>query len=318
MCYSAQVTQNYREYVRLFGADIDLKEFVRLYWERPKSKARIAKGLDAAFADADGDDARTIKSLIDTYNDDQIALIEADLVKQRDRLAAARLTLQKQVTKKASEDLRIATDKIAKGLAKLEDILRPELQPRDSRIFPGWYAPVMISEQGRHVVKPMRYQCRPAGKPEFYDTKFPGTYNARRDSLEGFWQQQFGYTHGVVMATAFYEYVRRYRPETRAPGDNDVDEKVVLEFKPSTGEPMLIACLWSRWEGPGGQELLSFAAITDDPPPEVLAAGHDRCVIPIKAKNVDAWLNPDPQNLAALYAILDDRERPYYDHRQVP
>ena len=32
----------------------------------------------------------------------------------------------------------------------------------------------------------MRYQCRLAGKPAFYDVKFPGTYNARRDNLEGF------------------------------------------------------------------------------------------------------------------------------------
>ena len=59
----------------------------------------------------------------------------------------------------------------------------------------------------------------------------------------------------------------------------------------------------------------SVAAITDDPPAEVAAAGHDRCIIPIKPENIDAWLNPDPKNLAALYAILDDRERPYYEHR---
>jgi putative SOS response-associated peptidase YedK len=78
---------------------------------------------------------------------------------------------------------------------------------------------------------------------------------------------------------------------------------------------MLIACLWSRWTAEGEPDLLSFAAITDDPPPEVSAAGHDRCVIPIKLEQVDAWLNPDPKNLEALYAILDDRERPYYEHR---
>ena len=64
-----------------------------------------------------------------------------------------------------------------------------------------------------------------------------------------------------------------------------------------------------------GAELLSFAAITDEPPAEVAAAGHDRCIIPIKAENVDDWLNPDPKNLARQYAILDDRERPYYEHR---
>lgn len=40
-----------------------------------------------------------------------------------------------------------------------------------------------------------------------------------------------------------------------------------------------------------------------------------RFIIPIKPENVDAWLNPDPANLAAQYAILEDRDRPYYEHR---
>ncbi|MEP6633887.1 MAG: hypothetical protein ABJA62_06725 [Luteimonas sp.] len=38
-------------------------------------------------------------------------------------------------------------------------------------------------------------------------------------------------------------------------------------------------------------------------------------MIPIKPECVDAWLNPDPNNVGALYAILDDRARPYYEHR---
>ena len=46
----------------------------------------------------------------------------------------------------------------------------------------------MVTEDGQRIIKPMRYQCRPPGKPAVYDTKFPGTYNARRDSLEGFWK----------------------------------------------------------------------------------------------------------------------------------
>lgn len=55
--------------------------------------------------------------------------------------------------------------------------------------------------------------------------------------------------------------------------------------------------------------------ITDEPPPEVAAAGHDRCIVPIKPEYLDAWLYPDPGKLADQYAILDDRERPYYEHR---
>jgi hypothetical protein len=40
-----------------------------------------------------------------------------------------------------------------------------------------------------------------------------------------------------------------------------------------------------------------------------------RCIIPIKPENIDAWLCPERGNLAAQYAILDDRYRPYYEHR---
>ena len=201
------------------------------------------------------------------------------------------------------------------GLRVPEFLRRTEPKDRDSRIFPGHYAPVMGMEGGRRVVKPMRYQCRLAGKPAFYDTKFPGTYNARRDNLEGFWKGLFGYSHGVLVLNAFYENVNRHRVEGRELLDGEPVENLVLEFKPRPAQDMLVACLWSRWIGPGAPELLSFAAITDEPPFEVAAAGHDRCIIPIRPENVEAWLNPDPGNLAAMYAILDDRERPYYEHR---
>lgn len=44
---------------------------------------------------------------------------------------------------------------------------------------------------------------------------------------------------------------------------------------------MYVPCLFSHWTDPKGQEpeLWSFAAITDDPEPEVAAAGHDRTII---------------------------------------
>jgi hypothetical protein len=53
---------------------------------------------------------------------------------------------------------------------------------------------VLVVENGQRVVKAMRYQCRIAGKPASYDVKYPdvkypGTYNARRDNLEGFWKE---------------------------------------------------------------------------------------------------------------------------------
>ncbi|SDR55099.1 Putative SOS response-associated peptidase YedK [Paraburkholderia fungorum] len=317
MCYSAQIVADYRKFVRMFGALMDIHEFARLFFERAEgiSKAKVPKAMEDAFAQPQSETDAQIKTLIERFNAEQLSKLEQDLFKQRKRLADAERTLQTKVTKAATESQRIATDKIAWALRKLDDIRRPELLPRDSRIFPGQYAPVMVMENGQRVIKPMRYQCRIAGKPASYDVKYPGTYNARRDNLEGFWKPCFGYTHGVMLVDVFYENVSKAKFEGTLSETHERDENVVLEFRPSNGELMHVACIWSRWTAPGEPDLLSFAAITDEPPPEVAAAGHDRCIIPIKPENIDAWLNTDASDLGALYAILDDRDQPYYEHR---
>jgi putative SOS response-associated peptidase YedK len=304
MCYSAQIKADYLKFVRQTGATIDLGEFFRIFWlRRSGSKVKVPKAMEALFAKPASDAEREVSAEIAAFTAAETGRLEQELFKQRKRLADAERTLATKTTKAATESRRIASEKVDWCLGKLAALRRTELIGEDSRFFPGWYAPVLVIENGRRVIKPMRYQCRLAGKPAFYDQKFPGTYNARRDSLSGFWKPLFGHTHGILAVDRFYENVQR-------DGKN-----VVLEFNPRAGGEMLVACLWSRWTGPDGEDLVSFAAITDEPPPEVAAAGHDRCIVPIKAANIDAWLNPDPKNLAASYAILDDRERPYYEHR---
>ncbi|OUM00047.1 SOS response-associated peptidase family protein [Variovorax sp. JS1663] len=307
MCYSALIKADFTRFIRQFGGDLKLEEFAKLYFERRTNpRIKIPKVMDAAFLAPHSDAEREIKALIDEFSTQQATKLEQELFKQRKRLADAERTLQTKVTKKATDDVRIATNKIEQGKGKLADLGRVELKERDARIFPGVYAPVIVWEDGKRVVKPMRYQCRPAGKPVFYDTKYPGTYNARHDNLEGFWKGLFGFSHGIMVVNAFYENVDRG-------GTN-----AVLEFRPQPQQDMLVACLWSHWTPPAGSDepdLLSFAAITDEPPPEVAAAGHDRCIVPIKPENVDAWLRPDRKDLATQYAILEDRAKPYYEHR---
>jgi putative SOS response-associated peptidase YedK len=305
MCFSAEAWQDYREYVEKYGADISIKDFVILYGDRGAgAKIKIPKGMDTPFMHPTTGEARQVRELIERFNAEQVAKLEQDLFKQSKRLADAERSLLSKETVKAREDVRIATNKIAAGKAKLGDIKRSTAKPGDGRIFPGTYGLVLVSEGGKRVVRPMRYQCRPAGKPAAYDRKYPGTYNARRDNLEGFWKGQFGYSHGLMVVNTFYENVE-------GPAGNQV-----LQFTPRTGEPMLVACLWSHWTDPRGEEpdLLSFAAITDEPEPEVAAAGHDRTIINIKPEHVDAWLNPDPGNLGELYAIFDDKRHPFYEH----
>ena len=86
-----------------------------------------------------------------------------------------------------------------------------------------------------------------------------------------------------MVANAFYENVSRHRMEQRELRAGEKEENVILEFRPRPTQEMLVACLWSHWQD-GEESLLSFAAITDEPPTEVAAAGHDRCIIPIKRR----------------------------------
>lgn len=316
MCYSAQIRADYRTFVRMFGASLSIRRFVELFFRRQTDKSLLVpRAMDDAFANPSTPEEQQIQDLIAAHRESLATKYEQELFQQRTRKMAAERKLEVKVTKTATEDARIASAKIERAMANIADLKRTEPLERDSRIYPKVYAPVMVMHEGRKIVVPMRYQCRPAGRPASYDVDYPGTYNARRDNLERFWRNEFGHFHGVMLATAFFEHVNRHDLEGRALQPGEAPEDVILKFEPRTGQDMLVACIWSRWTAPGQPDLLSFAAVTDDPPPEVAAAGHDRCIIPIRPEHVDAWLQPDASNLKALYDILDDREQPYYEHR---
>lgn len=312
MCYSAQIRADYHRFMRRFGAKLSLRDFFNLYWlpEQERGKPpRTPKAMDAMFAVVE--DADDVREAIAARNAREIAELEADLFRQRARLAKAERALANKPTKTAAEEMRKATKQAATRLRQLDRLKRSTLRPEDGRFFPDWYAPVLIVENGQRVIKPMRYHCRPAGmspaSDRTKDGKLSGTFNARRDNLERFWRKQFAHTHGIIVVERFYEAVTGPDGRSRE-----------LEFAPQSGEPMILACLWSHWTDPSGKlpDLWSFAAITDEPPPEVAAAGHDRCLIPLREQHVEAWLNP-AGDVARMQAILDDRERYYYEHRQV-
>ena len=117
-----------------------------------------------------------------------------------------------------------------------------------------------------------------------------------------------------VVALTGFENVSRHAFEKRELAPGEKPENIVLHFNPQTGQDMLLACLWDRWSAPGEKPLNSFSAITDEPPEEVAAAGHDRCVIPLTETNLDAWLCPGALSKLELNRLLDDRSKPYYEH----
>src|SRR5258708_39604790 len=88
VCYSAQIVADYRKYVKMFGADVDIREFARLYWERVEGNgAKIPKAMDAAFLGAQPADLQKIPTTIDQFAAAQAMKLEQDLFKQRNRLA---------------------------------------------------------------------------------------------------------------------------------------------------------------------------------------------------------------------------------------
>ena len=49
MCYSAQIWADYRKYVRNWGAEVSIADFIRIYWTRQhKPSIWIPKAMDAA------------------------------------------------------------------------------------------------------------------------------------------------------------------------------------------------------------------------------------------------------------------------------
>lgn len=318
MCYSAEAWTLYDAYVREFGAEIDMKAFWELYLGRDEKYrirkklsdgTKIPKGMDLNFLRPKTELERKIQDLIAEWNGRKLAESEVELAAQEARLVAAETKLAVKETKTALNEQRVARNKIKQMTRWIEDAKRTRHDPeRDDRIFPLWYTPVLLVENGKKIVRPMRYLCRPQGMASSTDYlkngKVSGKYNARRNNLTKFWREQFGHTHCLMLAETFYESIE-------LPDGSNKE----IHFQPRTGEAMYIACLYSRWTDPKGKDpdLWSFAAITDEPEPEVAAEGHDRTIINIKPEHVDVWLTPEGRSDEELFAIFDDKRHPYYE-----
>jgi putative SOS response-associated peptidase YedK len=315
MCYSAQVVQMARKLSRQLGIRLDYAEVERLFFRRLEDPAvNISRGFEANFDEPSNDQERRIKTAIDEHRSRVASKLEKDLFSQKTRLVNAQRSLTEKETKKAREEVRIATSKIAALSTKLSGLRSLEPDPEDNRIFPFVYAGVITRKQGQNLLTPMRYFCRPAGKPAYYDRQFPGLYNARRDNLEKFWGEQFGSHHAIMVVESFFENVKLHTMEHRQLKAGEREQNVVLQFKPEPAQAMYIACLWSHWTDPAETDQRGFAAITDEPPADIAAAGHDRCIINLKPEHVEAWLTPETRSRKELQDLLSDRAVPVFQH----
>lgn len=174
----------------------------------------------------------------------------------------------------------------------------------DSRIYPGSFTHVMVLENNKRVLKPMRYRVRPKGSKEEIPTKF-NVFNARLDSLENrqTWKPLFMKQHGLLPFVRFFEWVEQD------------SKKRLISFKPDRHEIMWAPCLWDYWENEKeGIGFYSFAIITDEPPKEVWEQGHDRCPIFLREDLIDLWLSPEGKSMSEIYRILKNKQEVYYLH----
>ena len=304
-----------RKLSRQLGIRMDYAEVERLFFRRLEEPGiSVSRGFEANFDEPSNDQERRIKAAIDEHRSRLTGKLEKELFSQKTRLSNAERLLRTKETKKAREDVRIATGKIAALSTKLTDLRGSDLRPEDNRIFPFVYAGVIVRQAGESLLTPMRYFCRPAGKPAFYDRQFPGLYNARRDNLEKFWAEQFGSHHAVMVVESFFENVKLHTMQHRELEPGEAEQNVVLQFKPEPQQVMYVACLWSHWTDPREPGLRGFAAITDAPPADIAAAGHDRCIINLKPEHVQAWLTPQGRSRDELQAILSDPQVPVFSH----
>ncbi len=304
MCYSAQVEASFAAYRRMTGAELDLEQFEEIFGQRLRDAAvKIPRAIEAWFERPTDAATLRLRNLVLQHRTARLAGIDAEIAKQRARIARAESKMAARPTRAAAEDLRIAPRKIADCERRRALLAGWQPADGDDRIFPFMHAPIVLMVNGRPVIRLARYHCRQAGQPASMDRERDGLYNARRDNLQRYWRSLFGRTHAVMLTRSFFENVDRN-------GRN-----AVLQFRPDDGELMPVACVYSEWtDAASGARLLSFAAITDAPPPEVAATGHDRCPVNLKPEHIQSWLTPQGRDAAGLDALLEDRQRPFYAH----
>lgn len=322
MCFSATLRQNPYKLADLFQARVVVTLYDELFKRRLLGeKIQLSRAMETPFVTGQ----RTPEQMaagekVFEWRGQQIEKVEIEMFAQAKRLADAQRKLETKITKKAQEDVRIATSKIEKFKKELSRLgQKDDPAATDDRIFPFNYISILtLDSRGEKIVIPVRYHMRPADKDESFDKERDGCYNARLDSLNTvpWWRNVLGKHHGVMLVRKFYENVptAKYTKNFKLVGDQAARENLVICFQPDDTEYMFIPVLWDIWKKQGSATLYSAALITDEPAPEIALAGHDRTPIFLKETAVEKWLH-GTGSYAEIVELLADRVQPHYSHQ---
>tara|TARA_B110001454_G_C12723340_1_gene436785 strand:+ start:4122 stop:5033 length:912 start_codon:yes stop_codon:yes gene_type:complete len=172
------------------------------------------------------------------------------------------------------------------------------------RVFPNFFAPVIVDQGKEKLVKLMRYHVCPKNGKELNAFKY-NLFNARRDRLldSRTWKPLFGKQHAIFPFHRFYESVAGANGQAK-----------IIYFEPKEKEIMWSAAIYEEAKIEPGF-LRSFAAVTDEPPPEVAETGHDRCPVFLSEDKFELWLNPTGIPREELVKLLDSKVPTYFEHK---
>lgn len=313
MCYSAIIRQQIKKLGAAYEARIDYDSIYDIVHRRLSDpKIKITKAFEEEFAHPENAEEIEIRDAMLAYRKLQLKDFQEILEFQKIRLAQAEEELATKETKKYLEEKRIATNKIELYTSRIEGLKREKLIPTDSRVFPMTFAPLIVREDDKNVIKLARYHCRPADKPADIDVKYNGLYNARRDNLgNAFWKDLYLHKHAFFVVESFYENVdaSMYRPKPGPPNKN-----LIVQFHPKNRNDLLIAALYDKWGETREEQFYSFAALTHEPTSDILHAGHDRLIVALQEKNLDVWLEPQRYGGRAIEQVLNNPAYHVYEH----
>ena len=311
MCYSTMVERDIRKLERQYGAKIDYGSFYQTYQMRAQNRdLKIPTGLDDFFRDVETPISKEIRELIKEHQKFVAEKRLAEIASVEKEIEELEEKLKKKPTKTAQEKLGVKQRKL-EALSKKEAASKvPKIGKGTEgtyRIYPFDFVPVVQLENGKRIVRPMRYRVLPKSGVEM-PSKY-NLFNARRDSVfpkagerERIWKTMIGKNHAVFPFVRFYEWVEVNR-----------GKKVEVFFTAKGFDSMWSAALFEETKTEFGL-VRSFAMVTDEPPPEVRAAGHDRCPIFLLEPAIASWLDPKGKSLPQLEAILDKKQNTYFNH----
>lgn len=306
MCYSAMVYAEYRSVARNYSGDICWHEFKDMVDQRERGieldySIKIPDGLIEGLIAQGGSAANEIALYQRRWKVVERRMLEQAMQEAGTEFLLAEEKMKAKATKTNQKAVETKKRKFDKAKLALENANKPAGDRY--RIYPLYFAPIVIEDVGKRLIVPARFRILPrtgVEVPYGYNV-----FNARRDSLQSArnWKPLFSRQHAIFPFANFFEWVERD------------GQSVEIRFNPDGhNEGMHAASLYEIYQHPDLGQIRSFALVTDEPPPEVAAAGHDRCPVFLAHNKIDQWLNPGEQTFQQLDELLDHIERTYYSH----